>query len=81
MISQSLSLTADKPYPEKIAESGNAFYVFRFNELKKPDLDKIQQGKEAFEAQLSQAKQAEILNAWLSHLMKQGEVTINEKLM
>ena len=81
MISQSLSLTADKPYPEKIAESGGAFYVFRFNELKKPDLDKIQQGKEAFEAQLSQAKQAEILNAWLSHLMKQGEVTINEKLM
>jgi hypothetical protein len=49
--------------------------------MKKPDLDKIQQGKEAFEAQLSQAKQAEILNAWLSHLMKQGEVTINEKLM
>ena len=81
LISQALSLTAAKPYPEKIAESDGAFYIFRFKELKKPAQDKIEQEKEAFETQLLQGKQAEILDAWLSHLMKQGEVTINESLM
>jgi peptidyl-prolyl cis-trans isomerase D len=81
LISQSLSLTAAKPYPEKIAESDGAFYAFRFKELKKPEQDKIELEKEAFETQLLQAKQAEILDAWLAHLMKQGEVTINESLM
>ena len=80
LIAQSLGLTSEKPYPENIFESEGSFYVFRFKELKEPGQE-IQQDKEAFETQMLQAKQAEVLDAWLDHLMKQGQVTINEKLM
>lgn len=81
VISQSLSLTTEKPYPEKIIEDANSFYVFRFKEIKEPDQENLQQGKDAFEEQILLVKQKEILDAWLSHMMKKGTITINEKLL
>jgi peptidyl-prolyl cis-trans isomerase D len=81
VINQGLSLTAEKPYPEKIVADNNSFYVFRFKELKEPDQENMEQEKNAFKEQLLLVKQKEILDAWLSHMMKKGKITINEKLM
>jgi peptidyl-prolyl cis-trans isomerase D len=81
VVSQSLSLSAEMPYPEKIVADNENFYVFAFKELKEPEPENIEQGMEAFEQQLLLAKQKDVLDAWFSYMMKKGKITINQKLM
>ena len=80
LLDKAISLTADSPYPAEIFSSLNSFYVYRFKDFKEAPQDN-QQERTAFESQLALEKNKQILDAWITHLMKKSKVGINEKYL
>ena len=75
------ALNANNALPEKVANVGNLFYVYKFIKRTLPDTDSMtDEEKEIFKAQIINSKQERLLMAWIRHQEKEADIFTNKNL-
>ncbi len=81
VIEKGFKLSSAKPYPEMIEQSGNTYYVYKFQERRDPAPELFEEKQEEYETQLLDKKKNELLSAWLEFRRSKAEITTNESLL
>lgn len=74
------SLSESSPLPEKVGRAGDDFFVYRFVARNIPTLDKGSEDVGKYRQQIKQAKQQQIIAAWLRHQEVNAEITRHQSL-
>lgn len=72
-----LSLTADNPYPKKVEELDQSFYVLAFAGDKGVPTGLLQQRHDELAKRLADENRARLLVAWESYLHEQAKIEVN----
>ena len=75
------ALSEQKPYPEAIVASDDAYYVFRLLERKAPAPDLLSEREEQFKKDLLEREKATILASWLAYVKSKADIKINNQLL
>jgi peptidyl-prolyl cis-trans isomerase D len=74
-------LSASDPWPERVFNVGQDWYVVRLAQRQRPDEAGFAQQKDRIEAQLRQQKQSEAFEALLAHLRRRSEIEIKPDVL
>ena len=81
VINEAFNLSDKKPFPEKISESNDNFYVFHLKEIKKTTEEEFAAKRETLLATIKRENQLNLMSAWLEYLRGRAEITINKQFL
>lgn len=80
LLENAFLLSASSPFPEKIGKAGEYFYIYMFAERHIPTISEDNQDIEKYRKELLQAKQQQLLSAWLRHQELNADITKHKSL-
>lgn len=69
--------TQEEPLIENVHKVGRYYFVARLKEREKPDLTQFDDQKDTLRDQALAGKRNEVFRAWVKHLRKKAEITLN----
>jgi peptidyl-prolyl cis-trans isomerase D len=80
LIDKIFQLSGNSPYPETVEQSGNDFFVYKFDKRLTPKMDLNPNEREQYKTAILRLKQQEILNAWIYNAQKHATITTSKRL-
>ena len=74
-------LSDDNPLPQEVIKGQKGYYVIHFRKRQEPSLEGFEKEKAAIKDQLLQQKTMKTVDAWLTRLRSESEISIAEDLL
>jgi len=78
---EAVSLTADRPVPDRVIEEGRAYYVIAFKDAREPVGVNFYNEKEKIREAMRRTREAAMLAAWAENLRSRAEIEIDREFI
>lgn len=81
IVQDSLGLSEQNPFLDKVASDNNTFYVVAYNASQEPDQTLFEGKKGELESKLADERKNDLVTAWIETLRQKAKISTNEKLL